>query len=263
MPGGGAQACVSMGYCASTADLRINCTFCINTFAQQMAQWLAQPGLLIAQPVQQANTMSGSYYSYNGQSAAPGGASATPRAGRAPRDGVPRDGARDACMRVPACESPATFGFPGRLGLPYPTLNPDPTLASEAGGARGPAWGRRRWRAHAGVPWQLVFQCNDTASNVADMLSMAGQIGAEMAPVFAAGASNATAICYGHPDICSGPNNSPGTPLPRCGAPASGARPPHWPPATCSAGGHAALSGLHGPRMSLSAPMLQAAHVQV
>jgi len=114
------------------------------------------------------------------------------------------------------------------------------------------------------VPWQLVFQCNDTASNVRDMLSMAGQIGAEMAPVFAAGASNATAICYGHPDICSGPNNSPGTPLPRCGEPGPGRSPATLGPRnmlsvlskTSAPLSDTTLRHMHGPRMSQSTPVL-------
>jgi hypothetical protein len=241
-----------MGYCASTADLRINCTYCVNTFAQQMAQWLAQPGLLMAQPVQPAYAgMSGSYYSYNGQSAAPGGAPAASRAGHAPRGGA-------RCLFWCACTSCRR----------HPPLARDGT-ASGAGGANG---GRRGWprgrRARAGVPWQLVFQCNDTASNVRDMLSMAGQIGAEMAPVFAAGASNATAICYGHPDICSGPNNSPGTPLPRwaCGprALARRAGPPRHAMHADAPLSHTTLRHMHSPCMLLSAPVVQAAiqHIQ-
>ena len=45
-----AQACQRLGYCASAADLRINCTFCINQFAEMMAAWQQQPRLLTAHP---------------------------------------------------------------------------------------------------------------------------------------------------------------------------------------------------------------------
>ncbi len=154
MPGGGAQACVSMGYCASTADLRINCTFCINTFAQQMAQWLAQPGLLIAQPVQQANTMSGSYYSYNGQSAAPGGAPAASGATCAPRGD-----AQLARERVPARLSPATpregIGSPGRAA---PRTQARQGCGGGEGGARAQAC-RGSWCSSATTPRPTCATC--------------------------------------------------------------------------------------------------------
>ncbi len=52
-----------------------------------------------------------------------------------------------------------------------------------------------------------MWQCNDTAMNVDQMLGMASQIGTEMAPVFAAGARNASAVCYANPNICD-PGNS-------------------------------------------------------
>ena len=109
-----AQACQSLGYCASAADLRINCTYCINQFAGLMAAWM--PGLLAA----------------------------------------PADG----------------------------------NMTSSGAGM---------WMNAA---MTLKAQCNDTASNLQQLLGMASMIGTQMAPVFATGARNASAICLANQNVC-------------------------------------------------------------
>lgn len=50
----------------------------------------------------------------------------------------------------------------------------------------------------------LKAQCNDTASNVQQLLGMASMIGTQMAPVFATGARNASAICLANQNVCDG-----------------------------------------------------------
>ena len=57
----------------------------------------------------------------------------------------------------------------------------------------------------------LKAQCNDTAYGLQQTLGMASMIGTQMAPVFAAGATNSTAICHSNQNICD-----PGKSQPRC-----------------------------------------------
>ena len=120
-----AQACQSLGYCASAADLRINCTYCINQFAGLMAAWMQQPGLL----------------------AAPAGNMTTSGAGM--------------------------------------------------------------WNNGNNAAMALAAQCNDTANGLQQLLGMASMIGTQMAPVFATGARNASAICLANQNVCEPGDSQP------------------------------------------------------
>ena len=118
-----AQACQGLGFCANAADLRINCTYCINQFAGLMAAWLQQPGMLAA--------------------------------------------------------------------------HVDGNMTSSGAGM---------WNNAA---MALKAQCNDTAYGLQQTLGMASMIGTQMAPVFATGATNSTAICLANPNVCDAGNSQP------------------------------------------------------
>lgn len=71
---------------------------------------------------------------------------------------------------------------------------------------KAPCWfAGAQWRS-----WQLMSQCNDTASNLQQLLGMASMIGTQMAPVFATGATNASAICLANQNVCDPGNSQPG-----------------------------------------------------